>query len=138
MRKQGVFSLPRINKAQHIRDLIAQGKTPADAITETVQQFGALPPRQAQLIAQETGIPIPGTDNRVHDGRPLEVIERDSARIQRQQGLIESLRHIVTKMGPTEVEVKDWPSYSRESLESVLKPALEWLTSFEQDWQRHS
>lgn len=122
---------PQLTQAlEEVRQSIAEGEEPAVAVTNAVQKYGAPTPSQARMIAQETHIPVPGSDNRIHDGRPLELIERETAVIQRQQGLLEALAHIADGMGSPDDEAREWPSHLDERLRLSLNSAYLWLMLF--------
>ena len=105
-------------------------------MTQAVRTYGPFPPAQARELARSTHVRVPGSDNRMHDERPLEVIERDSDRVQRQIGLYQALKHIATKMQDPRDEVAIIPSYQYAATTEYLDDAIQWLLEFRAEWRK--
>lgn len=121
---------------QRIQQQIDDGTPAAEAVTQAVRTYGPLPPSQARDVARITHMRVPGTDNRMYDDRPLEVVERDSDRVQRQMGLYQALKHIATKMQDPRDEVATIPSYQYAATTEYLDHAIQWLLEFRAEWRK--
>lgn len=115
---------------------VAAGENPHDVAWDVVRTYGPLPPATARELAHVTGSGlIPGTDNRLHSGQPLEVIERAAQEAHRHGQLFAALEHLATKMEPPEREVLCIPDYSRARVDNYLDVAIKWLMDFQRRWR---
>lgn len=119
-----------------VKARVAEGENPHDVAWDVVRTYGALPPATARELARETGSGlIPGTDNRLHSGQPLEVIERAAQEANRHGRLFAALEHLATRMESPEIEALGIPDHSRASVDRYVDAALEWLRAFQNTWR---
>mgnify|MGYP001582717872 CR=1 FL=1 len=121
-----------LRMAQKIQD----GTPAVDVVTEAVRTYGLLPPSMAREVARLAPVLVPGSDNRMYDARPEEVIERDSERVQRQIGLYQALKHIATRMMSPSDEVATTPRYQEAATTEYLDRAIQWLEDFRSEWRK--
>ena len=121
--------------------------TPVEAVENEVHTHGPVSPKQADAIVEAVGVPIlaqkpglagvaPGLGLYVEDGSDKSIREERQALATRVQGLIRALKHVNTIMREPELEAVEWPRASVASLDAVLGPAVEWLTTFREEWAR--
>ena len=114
---------------------IAQGGDPVKVATATVMQYGFLPPAMARSIARDTQTIVPGTDNKLHDGRSLEEEEIAVAEVARQGKLYDALKTLAEALDSPSNEASTIPDYMRPLVDPYLDQALDWLTQFETAWR---
>jgi hypothetical protein len=124
------------NLVQQIERQVQAGAPAVEVVSQAVQAYGPLAPNMAREVARNTHVRVPGSDNRMHDDRPLEMVERDSDRIQRQMGLCQALKHIATQMLPPVDEIATIPSYQYSATVEHLDMAVQWLLDFRSEWRK--
>ena len=146
--EEGKWSVQKLLKAIHLADNPPRPKEHAKEILKEIQQDGnaekvivrevrkyGLTPAVANEVSRETSLMVPATDNRMYDGRPREVVEREGAKVQRQGHFVQALTHISNEMISPEDELREFPTYLEHHLEDDLEKATKWLNDFTTLWR---
>ena len=119
-----------------VREAVASGTEPQEAISNVVQKYGRpFPTADARELAAEVGEYVPAEDGLMYDGRPLEIAERESEQINHTTEIIRALERLAQSTDDPWQEANNIPAYYRDRVNQAIKPALEWLQQFADDWK---
>lgn len=121
---------------EQLKASVAGGSDPVEVTNEALKTYGPFPPEMAREVARAFDLTlVPGSDNRLHDGRSLEQIDVEVVEISRQGELFEALRHLAQAEVSPQAEAQTIPDYMRDDVDPHLAAALEWLLEFKKAWE---
>ncbi len=127
-------SMPAV--LQEVRDAVADGVKPQEAVRRVVAEHGALGPKTATKMAQETGVVVPATDGLMHDGRTEEEETAIGEGLTRAYTVYNALHGFATmSISPQEL-IEEMPFFEAYKVDDFIEAADAWFQEFKEAWRK--